>query len=56
MVLTGPTYTFIKLTLLFFYRRIFLDNQKWLRIAWWAILVYVILWFFGAIGFYLFQC
>jgi hypothetical protein len=56
MVLTGPTFTFIKLTLLFFYRRICLVNQKWLRIAWWAILVYVILWFFGATGFYLFQC
>ena len=56
MVLTGATFTCIKLALLFFYRRIFLVNQKWLRIAWWSILAYVVLWFFGATGFYLFQC
>jgi hypothetical protein len=56
MIFTGPTFTAIKLTLLFFYRRLFLVNQKWLRVAWWANLVYVILWFFGATGFYIFQC
>jgi hypothetical protein len=56
MVLTGPTFTSIKLTLLYFYKRIFLVNQKWLYIAWWANIVYVILWFIGATGFYLFQC
>ena len=56
MVFSGPTFTFIKLSLLFFYRRLFLVNQKWLRIMWWANLVYVILWFFGTTGFYIFQC
>ena len=56
MVFTGPTFTFIKLTLLFFYRRLFLVNQKWLKVAWWANLIYVTLWLFGATGFYLFQC
>ena len=56
MVFVGPTFTFIKLSLLFFYRRLFLVNQKWLRVAWWANMVYVILWFFGASGFYIFQC
>lgn len=56
MVLQGPTFTFIKLSLLFFYRRVFLVHQKWLRIAWWANLVYILLWAFGATGFYLFQC
>ncbi|KAI9687396.1 MAG: hypothetical protein M1820_010478 [Bogoriella megaspora] len=56
MVFTGPTFTFIKLTLLYFYRRLFLVNQKWLKRAWWANLVYVILWLFGATGFYVFQC
>jgi hypothetical protein len=56
MIFTGPTFASIKLTLLFFYRRLFLVNQKWLRIAWWLNLVYVILWLFGAAGFYVFQC
>ncbi len=56
MVFVGPTFTFIKLSLLFFYRRLFLVNQNWLRIAWWANMVYAILWFFGATGFYIFQC
>lgn len=56
MILTGPTFTFIKLTLLFFYRRLFLVNQAWLRIAWWVNTVYVILWLFGSTGYYLFQC
>ena len=56
MVFVGPTFTFIKLSLLFFYRRLFLVNQTWLRIAWWANMVYVILWFFGGTGFYIFQC
>jgi hypothetical protein len=56
MVFTAPTFTWIKLTLLFFYRRLFLVSQTWLKIAWWANLVYVLLWLFGATGFYLFQC
>ncbi|KAL8714471.1 MAG: hypothetical protein Q9220_001804 [cf. Caloplaca sp. 1 TL-2023] len=56
MVLQGPTFTAIKLSLLFLYRRLFLVHQKWLRIAWWANLVYIVLWAFGATGFYLFQC
>ena len=56
MLFQGPTFTCIKLTLLLFYRRIFLVNQRWLRIAWWANMVYVMLWFVGATGFYLLQC
>jgi hypothetical protein len=56
MVFTPSTFTWIKLTLLFFYRRIFLVNQKWLRIAWWTNIVYVVLWLIGSTGFYLFQC
>ncbi|KAF2730862.1 hypothetical protein EJ04DRAFT_444146 [Polyplosphaeria fusca] len=56
MVFTPSTFTWIKLTLLFFYRRLFLVSQKWLQIAWWANLVYVVLWLIGATGFYLFQC
>lgn len=56
MVFVGPTITCIKLSLLFFYRRLFLVNQKWLIIAWWANMVYAILWFFGSTGFYIFQC
>ena len=56
MVLTSPTFTLIKLSLLFFYRRLFLVNQKWLRIVWWINLLYILIWVFGATGFYLFQC
>ena len=56
MVFTGPTFTCIKLTLLFFYKRMFLVNQRWLRLAWWVNIAYVALWFVGATGFYLFQC
>ncbi|KAK2603666.1 hypothetical protein QQS21_004139 [Conoideocrella luteorostrata] len=56
MLLTGPTFSLIKLALLFFYRRLFLVNQAWLRIAWWANMVYVLLWLIGATGFYAFQC
>lgn len=56
MLMTGPTFTAIKVTLLFFYRRIFLISQRWLLIAWWINMVYVILWLFGSTGFYLFQC
>ena len=56
MVLASPTFLCIKLSLLFFYRRLFLVNQKWLRIAWWANLVYILFWAFGATGFYIFQC
>jgi hypothetical protein len=56
MIFTGPTFTAIKMTLLFFYRRLFLINQTWLKIAWWANVVYVMLWLVGSTGFYLFQC
>ncbi|KUI56367.1 hypothetical protein VP1G_03751 [Cytospora mali] len=45
------------MTLLFFYKRLFLI-LKWksMRIFWTANLVYTILWWIGATGFYLFQC
>ena len=56
MVFVGPTFTSIKLCLLFFYRRLFVVNQKWLRHRLVDHLVYVILWFVGATGFYMFQC
>ncbi|KAK6955559.1 hypothetical protein Daesc_003199 [Daldinia eschscholtzii] len=56
MVLMGSFFTSIKMTLLFFYRRLFLVVNNKLRIFWWVNFVYVVLWFFGATGFYLFQC
>ncbi|KAI2783995.1 hypothetical protein F4815DRAFT_441652 [Daldinia loculata] len=56
MVLMGSFFTSIKMTLLFFYRRLFLVANKKLRIFWWVNFVYVVLWFFGATSFYLFQC
>lgn len=56
MVLQAPTFLFIKLSLLFLYRRLFLVHQKWLRIAWWTNIVYAGLWAFGSMSFYVFQC
>ncbi|KAL2130287.1 hypothetical protein VTI74DRAFT_6659 [Chaetomium olivicolor] len=56
MVLMSAFFTCIKITLLFFYKRLFLVSSSKLRIFWWANLVYVILWFFGGTSFYLFQC
>lgn len=56
MVLMAACFTCIKLTLLFFYKRLFLVSNPRLRIFWWANLIYAVLWFFGATGFYLFQC
>ncbi|KAI0843430.1 hypothetical protein F5Y06DRAFT_3874 [Hypoxylon sp. FL0890] len=56
MVLMSAFFACIKLTLLFFYKRIFLVANPKLRIFWWANLVYIVLWFFGGTAFYLFQC
>ncbi|MCJ1405216.1 hypothetical protein MMC11_008443 [Xylographa trunciseda] len=55
-VLTGPTFFGIKLSLLWFYRRTFLVNQKWLRVAWWINVGYIILWTVGCTLFYIAQC
>jgi len=33
-----------KVSLLLYYRRLFMVNQAWLKIAWWVNLVYVMLW------------
>ncbi|KAI1136624.1 hypothetical protein F5Y05DRAFT_420029 [Hypoxylon sp. FL0543] len=56
MVLMSAFFACIKMTLLFFYRRLFLVANSRLRIFWWANLVYIVLWFFGGTAFYLFQC
>lgn len=56
MVLMSAFFASIKVTLLFFYKRLFLVPSSKLRVFWWANLVYVVLWFFGGTGFYLFQC
>ncbi|OTB04275.1 hypothetical protein M426DRAFT_11654 [Hypoxylon sp. CI-4A] len=56
MVLMPSYFTCIKMTLLFFYKRMFLVSNQNLRIFWWTNLVYVVLWFLGATFFYLFQC
>lgn len=57
MVLMASFFLSIKMTLLFFYKRLFLI-LKWkaMRIFWSLNLVYTILWWIGATGFYLFQC
>ncbi|XXG95046.1 hypothetical protein Hte_001306 [Hypoxylon texense] len=56
MVLMSGFFTCIKMTLLFFYKRLFLVGKSKLRIFWWANFVYIVLWFFGSTSFYLFQC
>lgn len=56
MVLMSSFFTLIKMTLLFFYKRLFLVGNSKLRIFWWINFVYIVLWFFGATSFYLFQC
>ncbi|KAI1418137.1 hypothetical protein F5Y13DRAFT_199208 [Hypoxylon sp. FL1857] len=56
MVTMPAFFLAIKLTLLFFYKRLFLVANPKLRIFWWANLVYNVLWFFGGTSFYLFQC
>ncbi|KAI1739165.1 hypothetical protein F4680DRAFT_466692 [Xylaria scruposa] len=56
MVLMSSFFLCIKMTLLFFYKRLFLYADKRLRAFWWANFVFIILWFFGSTGFYLFQC
>ncbi|KAI1125180.1 hypothetical protein F5Y10DRAFT_284448 [Nemania abortiva] len=56
MVLMSSFFLCIKMTLLFFYKRLFLVSNPHLRIFWWTNFVFIILWFVGATGFYLFQC
>ncbi|KAL2275888.1 hypothetical protein FJTKL_01444 [Diaporthe vaccinii] len=58
MVLMASFFLCIKMTLLFFYKRLFLVTilGEPMRIFWWVNLVYIILWWIGATGFYLFQC
>ena len=54
-VMNGLCFLTIKLSILFFYRRLFFV-QRWFRIAWWANLTYAVLWFLGSTLFYIFQC
>ncbi|KAI0100586.1 hypothetical protein GGR51DRAFT_575402 [Nemania sp. FL0031] len=56
MVLMSSFFLCIKMTLLFFYKRLFLVSNPQLRIFWWANFIFIVLWFIGATGFYLFQC
>jgi hypothetical protein len=56
MVLMSSFFVCIKMTLLLFYKRLFLCSSRGLRIFWWANFVYIILWFIGGTGFYVFQC
>ncbi|OTA53462.1 hypothetical protein K449DRAFT_339723 [Hypoxylon sp. EC38] len=56
MVLMSAFFMCIKMTLLFFYKRLFLVANPKLRIFWWANFVYNVLWFIGGTSFYLFQC
>ncbi|KAL9066104.1 MAG: hypothetical protein Q9161_007762 [Pseudevernia consocians] len=55
-VLTGPCFAAVKISLLWFYRRTFLVHQKWLGIAWWINLAYIVLWAIASSLFYVLQC
>ncbi|PYH78622.1 hypothetical protein BO82DRAFT_394496 [Aspergillus uvarum CBS 121591] len=55
-VFNGPSLFATKLALLLYYRRLFIINQRWIRIAWWANLIYVTLWVAGSTIFYILQC
>ncbi|PYH44043.1 uncharacterized protein BP01DRAFT_343296 [Aspergillus saccharolyticus JOP 1030-1] len=55
-VFNGPSLFATKLALLFYYRRLFVIYQRWIRIAWWSNLIYVSLWVVGSTTFYIFQC
>ncbi|KAK9415796.1 putative Integral membrane protein [Seiridium unicorne] len=56
MVLMSSFFVCIKMTLLLFYKRLFILSSTGMRFFWWVNLVYILLWFFGGTGFYLFQC
>ena len=59
MVLQGPTFASIKLSLLYLYRRLFIvneSNQYWFLKVWQLNLLYVYSWALGSMGFYLLQC
>ena len=54
--MNGPCFLSVKLSLLFFYRRIFIINQYWLKVVWWVNLVYAILWAIGSTIDFSMQC
>ncbi|OTB05021.1 hypothetical protein M426DRAFT_11110 [Hypoxylon sp. CI-4A] len=54
-VLNGFCFSTIKLAILFFLRRLFWVT-RWFKIAWWANVVYVVLWTIGSTLFYILQC
>jgi hypothetical protein len=56
MVLMSSFFVCIKMTLLLFYKRLFLCSSPALRIFWWTNIGYIGLWFFGSTSFYVFQC
>lgn len=56
MVLMSSFFVCIKMTLLLFYKRLFLCSSTPLRIFWWVNIGYIVLWFFGSTSFYIFQC
>lgn len=55
-VFNGPALLATKISLLLYYRRLFLVHQTWLRIAWWFNLVFVVLWGIFCTLYYILQC
>ena len=55
-VVWATTMMFIKLSILFYYRRLFLVQQKWLKIALWVNIVYAFCLGIGASFEFIFQC
>ncbi|KAI0473125.1 hypothetical protein GGR56DRAFT_600576 [Xylariaceae sp. FL0804] len=54
-VLNGLCFSTIKLSVLFFYRRLFWV-APWFKVAWWACVAYTATWMVGSTLFYVFQC
>ena len=46
----------VKISLLYLYKRVFLVQQRWLKWAWWANMVFAIMWSIAATFYFIFQC
>jgi hypothetical protein len=54
-VMNGFCFITLKMSIMFFYRRLFFV-ERWFKIAWWVNVAYAVCWFLGSTLFYIFQC
>lgn len=52
----GPSMLATKVTLLLWYRRMFIVQQRWLKVFWWTNMIYVVLWTIGSTINYILSC